>query len=161
SVYGTLFVSSGGSFRSARVTTDGLFSFQSGSYVAAGTRFDGAGGVVIDGDAVLSFSDRFGTGSAFDGVSVAGPGGIIIDAGSILTVQNRATIDLSGQPAGSGCADPSQSSQWGHVAAYGTLLVIDSTIQNTNVDVPLALQGDLGIINNDIHLIDTGGAAGK
>ncbi|HKQ50427.1 MAG TPA: hypothetical protein VJZ71_20300 [Phycisphaerae bacterium] len=85
--------------------------------------------------------------------NVVGTGEILVGAGQELLVEGGAVVDMGGA-SGGGCADPAQASNWGRIEVNGQLVVRDSTIRNTNVDV---LSGDLSdlteVHNNQINLL--------
>jgi len=86
--------------------------------------------------------------------NISGTGDIAIDLGQELRVENGSIVDLSGYT-GSGCANPEESENWGTITVDGVLYARDATIQNTNVEVTLAdFAGDIGMINNDITLLE-------
>jgi len=87
---------------------------------------------------------------------VTGTGSILIDPGAELLVEGGALVDLSGQLPGQGCADISNAAGWGGLAVSGSLVVRDSTIQNSNVNVKIgSLEGATSILNNDCRLLSS------
>jgi parallel beta-helix repeat protein/predicted outer membrane repeat protein len=119
-----------------------------------GELVDGPGRVIVDLEATLMPAEsRFI--SSVVRCDIVGNGLIYIPRAKQLTLENGATIDLSGEQSTGGCADPNDSDQWGTITVEGSLVVCDATVQNTNVDVKLAdFQGQNIIVNNDIHLLE-------
>jgi probable HAF family extracellular repeat protein len=91
---------------------------------------------------------------------IKGLGQIVIDQGARLTLSGGAIIDLSGtEPVSGNCqasCPSSNPSSWGTVSVNGELLVQDSTVRNSNVNVNLAnISSNTTIINNDLRLLQS------
>ena len=145
----------------SNINLRGNFTLAAGRLETQTCWFDGPGSIVLDAstdpNVVLHVTGSGGlVPLTVVRTSILGTGDIRIDAGQQLTLAQGALVDLSGRdpndPSGP-CADPNASADWGTITVDGTLLVRDSTVRNTNVQVNMGDVGDGTVIyNNEINL---------
>ncbi len=120
--------------------------------------FYGPGHIDLNTNSLLTITgDAPGNPPSVIRSNITGTGNIQIDIGQELRIENGAVVDLSGTEPEAGCSNcpSSDPSGWGTITIDGSLIVRDSTVRNTNVEVTLAeFEGATGIINNDIRLVE-------
>ncbi len=125
-------------------------------------RLEGPGALALSTNTVARISSAPSFDPAIIRCAVTGTGLLHVEAGQQLTLDGGAVVDLSGQAPGGGCADASQSLNWGRIILDGALLVRDATVQNANIDVRLlALDNGAQIHNNNITLPEFGSFGGQ
>jgi len=157
----TATVGTNGYISSSNVYLQGSFAVADDTLEVRSSGFSGPGHLALEANALMNIAgDAPGALPTVFRSDIRGLGDIHIPLGAALQVEHGAVIDLSGE-LGGGCADASEAANWGTIFIDGSLIVRDATIQNTNVEVSLAdFEGDVGIINNNITLLEASAGFG-
>ena len=156
------FASDGGFISNSNIELLGRLTLSAGTLELRSSRFYGPGSIVLDADSypntlLIIYGESPGDPATVIRANINGTGDILVASGQMLRVEQGATVDLSGRDPNdpnNPCADPNSFADWGTITVDGTLLVRDSTIRNTNVQVNMGDLADETIIyNNEINLL--------